>query len=169
MFSIIPLPYKIAAAVFLLVTVFGIGYMKGSDRADVIIAEAAAKANEQIAELERKNAEISSTVVTKYVDKVRVVKEREYVYLGQAQTNVPGQYNLSAGWLYLHDFGAKGSDADSTRASDATASTIRDNQALGVVLRNYSTCRETSHQLEALQQWIRDMKTEVDNSNNKVS
>lgn len=166
MFSVIPLPYKIAAAVFLLIAVFGIGYMKGSDRADVIIAEAAVKANEQIAELERKNSEISNTVVTKYVDKVRVVKEREYVYLGQAQNNVPGQFNLSAGWLYLHDFGAKGSDADSTRASDATATTIRDNQALGVVLRNYSTCRETASQLEALQQWIRDMKTEVDNSNN---
>lgn len=166
MFGVIPLPYKIAAAVFLLITAFGIGYMKGSSRADVIIAEAGAKASEQIAELERKNSEISNTVVTKYVDKVRIVKEREYVYLGQAQNNVPGQFNLSAGWLYLHDFGAKGSDADSTRASDATASAIRDNQALGVVLRNYSSCRETSSQLEALQQWIRDMKTEVDNSNN---
>lgn len=165
MFSVIPLPYKIAAAVFLLIAVFGIGYMKGSDRADVIIAEAAAKANEQIAELERKNSEISNTVVTKYVDKVRVVKEREYVYLGQAQTNVPGQFNLSAGWLYLHDAGAQGSDADTSRASDATSSAIRDNTALGVVLKNYSACRENSHQLEALQQWIRDMKIEVDNSN----
>jgi hypothetical protein len=166
MFGLIPLPYKIAAAVFLLIAVFGIGYMKGSSRADVIIAEAGAKASEQIAELERKNSEISNTVVTKYVDKVRVVKEREYVYLGQAQNNVPGQFNLSSGWLYLHDSGTKGSDADSTRASDATASTVRDNTALGVVLKNYSTCRETADQLEALQQWIRDMKTEVDKSNN---
>jgi hypothetical protein len=166
MFNLIPLPYKIAAAVFLLIAVFGIGYMKGSSRADVIIAEAGAKASEQIAELERKNSEISNTVVTKYVDKVRVVKEREYVYLGQAQTNVPSQFNLSAGWLYLHDFGAKGSDADATRASDATTSTIRDNTALGVVLKNYSTCKENANQLETLQQWIRDMRNEVDKSNN---
>jgi hypothetical protein len=165
MFNLIPLPYRIAAAVFLLIAVFGIGYMKGSSRADVIIAEAGAKASEQIAELERKNSEISNTVVTKYVDKVRVVKEREYVYLGQAQTNVPGQFNLSAGWLYLHDAGAKGSDADPSRTSDATASTIRDNTALATVLKNYSTCRENAHQLEALQQWIRDNQTEVDNVN----
>ena len=66
MFSVIPLPYKIAAAVFLLITAFGIGYMKGSSRADVIIAEAGAKASEQIAELERKNSEISNTVVTNF-------------------------------------------------------------------------------------------------------
>ena len=166
MFNLIPLPYKIAAAVFLLIAVFGIGYMKGSSRADIIIAEAGAKASEQIAELERKNSEISNTVVTKYVDKVRVVKEREYVYLGQAQTNVPNQFNLSNGWVYLHDFGAKGSDADSTRASDATTSTIRDNNALGIVLKNYSTCRENTNQLEALQKWILDMKIEVDKTNN---
>lgn len=166
MFNLIPLPYKIAAAVFLLIAVFGIGYMKGSSRADVIIAEAGAKASEQIAELERKNSEISNTVVTKYVDKVRVVKEREYVYLGQVENNVPSQFNLSNGWLYLHDFGAKGSDADSARASDATASGIKDNTALGVILENYSACTENFGQIEALQQWIRDMKTEVDKSNN---
>jgi hypothetical protein len=166
MFNLIPLPYRIAAAVFLLIAVFGIGYMKGSSRADVIIAEAGAKASEQIAELERKNSEISNAVVTKYVDKVRVVKEREYVYLGQAQTNVPNQFNLSNGWVYLHDFGAKGSDAEAARASDATASSVRDNTALGVVLRNYSACTENSGQIEALQKWIRDMETEVDKSNN---
>jgi len=166
MFNLIPLPYRIAAAVFLLIAVFGIGYMKGSSRADVIIAEAGAKASEQIAELERKNSEISNTVVTKYVDKVRVVKEREYVYLGQAQTNVPNQFNLSNGWVYLHDFGAKGSDAEAARASDATASGIKDNTALGVVLENYSACTENSGQIEALQKWIRDMETEVDKSNN---
>jgi len=165
-FSLIPLPYKIAAAVFLLISAFGIGYMKGVYRADAIIAEAAVKANEKIAELERKNTEISNNVVTKYVDKVRVVKEREYVYLGQAQNNVPGQFNLSSGWLYLHDSAASGSDADPTRASDASASAVRDNQALGVVLRNYSTCRENAHQLESLQQWIRDMQKEVNDSNN---
>ena len=152
MFSLIPLPYKIAAAVFLLIAVFGIGYMEGNARAEAEIAAFAAEQNAKVAELERKNAEISSTVVTKYVDKVRVVKEREYVYLGQAQNNVPGQFNLSSGWLYLHDSAASGSDADPTRASDASASAVRDNQALGVVLRNYSTCRENAHQSESLQQ-----------------
>lgn len=165
MFSLIPLPYKIAAAVFLLIAVFGIGYMKGNARAEAEIAAFAAEQNAKVAELERKNAEISSTVVTKYVDKVRVVKEREYVYLGQAQNNVPGQFDLSNGWLYLHDTSAKNGNAESTRASDASASGIKDNQALGTIIANYSTCRQNAEQLVQLQDWIRSTQAEIAKSN----
>lgn len=165
MFSVIPLPYKIAAALFLLVTVFGAGYMKGNARAEAEIAAFAAEQNAKVAELERKNAEISSTVITKYVDKVRVVKEREIVYVNTAKDNVPGQFDLSNGWLYLHDISAKNGNAESSRASDATSSGIRDNQALGTIIRNYSTCQQNAEQLIQLQEWIKSTQAEVAKSN----
>lgn len=163
MFSVIPLPYKIAAIVFIIISAFGFGYVKGNARAEAEIATFAAEQNAKVAELERKNAEISNTVVTKYVDKVRVVKEREVVYVNTATNYVPGQFDLSNGWLFLHDASVKGLDADSTRASDATASGIKDNQALGVVIGNYSTCRQNAEQLIQLQDWIRKTQTEMDN------
>ena len=163
MFSIIPLPYKIAAIVFIIISAFGFGYVKGNARAEAEIATFAAEQNAKVAELERKNAEISNTVVTKYVDKVRVVKQREVVYVNTAKDLVPGQFDLSNGWLFLHDSSVKGFDADSTRASDATTSGIKDNQALGVVIENYSTCHQNAEQLTQLQDWIRKTKAEMDN------
>ena len=165
MFSVIPLPYKIAAIVFIIISAFGFGYVKGNARAEAEIAAFAAEQNAKVAELERKNAEISSTVVTRYVDKVRVVKEREYVYVNTAKDYVPGQFDLSNGWLYLHDSSVKGSNAESARASDASTSGIKDNQALGVVIGNYSTCRQNAEQLIQLQEWIRSTQAELEKQN----
>ena len=164
MFNIIPLPYKIAAFVFIIIAVFGAGYMRGNARAEAEIAAFAAEANAKVAELERKNTEVTNTVITKYVDKVRVVKEREYVYLNAAQSAVPSQFIISDGWLYLHDTSARGDNADTSRASDATPSGIKDNQALGTITQNYSTCRENAQQLASLQQWILDMQAQVNNN-----
>ena len=82
---------------------------------------------------------------------------------------MPSQYDLSNGWVYLHDVSAKGSDADSTRAADEAASGIRDNQALAVVVTNYSRCRENSEQLRSLQEWVVESQKEVDKTNKEVN
>ena len=165
MFSLIPLPYRIAAYILIIAFTFGAGYIKGNARAEAEIARFAAEQNAKVADLERKNAELSSNVVTKYVDKVRVVKEREYVYVNAAQNSVPGQFDLSSGWVYLHNNSIQGSDADPTRVADASPSGTRDNIALQTIIRNYSACRQNSEQLVQLQEWIRAMQAEIAKSN----
>jgi hypothetical protein len=116
----IPLPYKLLAGAALMAGVFFYGYMKGSAYAEAELARFSAEKSAQIAELERKNSEISTEVVTEYVDRTNVIKEKEYVYRDIAQNTVPSQYVMSNGWVYTHDVSATSGDADPARASDAT-------------------------------------------------
>lgn len=162
MFSMIPLPYKLLAAAALLIGVFFYGYMKGSAYAEAQLQKFAAEKQQQIAELEKKNAEISNNVVTEYVDRVNTIREKEYVYRDIAQKSVPSQSVMSNGWVYTHDISATSGDADSTRASDASPSGITDTQALIGIIKNYAICMQNSQQLIGLQQWINDNKRAVD-------
>lgn len=162
MFSMIPFPYKLLAGVALILGVFFYGYMKGSAYAEAELARFSAKANTKIAALEKKNAEISNTRVTEYIDRVNVIREKEYVYRDLGKNNVPGQHNLSNGWVYTHDLSASAGDADPTRASDASSSGIKDNTALLTIISNYAQCQTDREQLRQLQQWIIDSKAAIE-------
>jgi hypothetical protein len=140
-------------------------YVKGLEKSKQVIAEYQAKANAQIASLEKKNNEISNTVVTEYVDKIRTVKEKEYVYRDQAQNVVVAQSDLSNGWVYLHDSSSKGLPAVPARSADEASSGIKDNIALGTIVTNYSVCIQNANQLTGLQRWINDTKAAVDKAN----
>jgi hypothetical protein len=150
----IPLPYKLLAGAAILVGVFFYGYMKGSAYAEAELARYGQKQAELVADLERKNTEISTQVVTEYVDRVQVVKEKEYVYRDLAQNAVPNQFTMSNGWVYTHDASARADNADPARASDETSSGIADTTALVGIIGNYSRCQQNAEQLRQLQQWI---------------
>jgi hypothetical protein len=158
----IPLPYKLLAAGALLIGVFVFGYMKGSAYAEAELARFSAEKSKQVAELEKKNTEISNKVVTQYVDRTNTIREKEYVYLDAAKNNVPGQHDMSSGWVYTHDLSASAGDADPTRASDASPSGIKDNTALLTIISNYANCQANAEQLRQLQQWIIQNKDAVD-------
>jgi hypothetical protein len=162
MFGMIPLPVKLAAAAFIIIGAFVFGYMKGSAYAEAELARFAAKKAEQVAELEKKNAEISNQVVTEYVDRTNTIREKEYVYRDIAQNSVPAQSDLSNGWVYTHDVSALSGDADATRSSDASPSGIKDNEALLTVISNYAICQRNQVQLIELQKWIIENKAAVD-------
>ena len=162
MLSMIPLPYKLLAIGALLIGVFFYGYMKGSAYAEAELARFAAKASEQVAELEKKNAEISNDVVTEYVDRTNTIREKEYVYLDAAKDVVPNQSVMSNGWVFTHDISASAGDADATRSSDASPSAVKDTDALIGIIRNYAICQSNSVQLVELQRWISENKMAVD-------
>lgn len=154
MLSMIPLPYKLLAGAAMLAGVFFYGYMKGSAYADAELARYGQKQAELVAQLEKKNTEISTQVVTEYVDRVNTIREKEYVYRDLAQTVVPSQFTMSNGWVYTHDTSARADNADPARASDATPSGITDTTALVGIIGNYSRCQQNAEQLRQLQQWI---------------
>lgn len=162
MFGMIPLPYKLLAIGALLIGVFFYGYMKGSAYAEAELQRFAAEKNAQVAELEKKNSEISNKVVTEYVDRVNTIREKEYVYLDRAKNNVPSQHIMSNGWVHTHDASASASDADPTRSSDASPSTVKDTDALIGIIRNYAICQSNAVQLIELQRWIIENKAAVD-------
>jgi hypothetical protein len=178
--NLIPPQYKLAAyiviAVLLVGILFGGGFKTGhafaTNHYTTIIAQMEADVatlRAEKAELQVKlNAEIENIkerVVTKYVDRVKTIVKKEYVYREQATNNVPDRTELSNGWVSLHDDAAAARDADSTRSSDGTGSGIASNQALAVVTDNYATCHANAEQLTALQEYVREVEKLVANAN----
>ena len=65
-------------------------------------------------------------------------------------------------------FGVKsvlGEQLDPQKTTDDTDSIVKDNQALGTVLANYSVCLQNAQQLVSLQSWILETKASVDKQN----
>ena len=164
---LIPLQFKLIALAMIVSATFAYGYKKGTDKGEAEIQRVANEAQSLQLALEQEQHNIKEKIVTEYVDKVKTVKEKEYVYVEQAKNAVPAQYNLSNGWVYIHDnsLGSQGGVPDATRASDASPSDIKDNQALATILGNYSVCLQNAQQLIGLQQYVLDTKKSVDEQN----
>ena len=161
----IPLPYKLLAVVLVVGGAFAAGYKKGTDAGEVMVQKAANEAEQLKIELEKEQANIKERVVTEYVDKIKVVTQKETIYRDAAQQQVPGKFNLTNGWVHLHDTSVQGLDLDPEKTSDDTDSSVKDNQALGTVLSNYSICLQNAQQLVSLQSWILETKASVDKQN----
>lgn len=160
----IPLPVKLLAIVFIIAGAAGYGYMKGSAHAEVELANYRAAAEQQISELKTQNAQISDNVVTEYVDRTNTIREKEVIYR-EATGRMEPQYDLSNGWIHLHDTAAKLANPDMALASDKSPSGVMDNAALAVVISNYAVCRQNAEQLASLQKWIIDNRAAVDAQN----
>lgn len=162
MFNLIPLPYRIAIIAATIAGAGTFGYIKGNASGKLELERYTAKSQLKIAELEKKNLEISNSVITKYVDRTNTIKEKEYVYLDAATKNVPNQSVMSNGWVFTHDISASAGDADAARSSDASPSAVKDTDALIGIIRNYAICQSNSVQLVELQRWISENKMAVD-------
>jgi len=174
--SLIPPQYKLLAYLVIAALIFGAGSWTGYKLTKNHYTAIVATMKLEAEELKRKQAELQSAltaeianvkevIVTKYVDRVKIVKEKEYVYRDQATHNVPAQYELSNGWVSLHDNAARGTDADATGSSDATSSGVKDNQALAVVVENYAACNANAEQLTSLQEFVREAQKAVERAN----
>jgi hypothetical protein len=168
MINLIPFPYKLLALFLLILGAFAFGYKKGDSRAEIEINKYSVQIMTLQNQLKEKQVQIVDRVVTEYVDKVQVVKQKEIVYVKQAADTVPAQYNLSNGWVYLHDTSAQGGDADTSRSSDASSSDVKDNQALATIISNYSICQQNAQQLVSLQDYVHKVKEAVDKANKSV-
>lgn len=167
MFSLATFPYKVAFIALAIVSAGGAGYIKGS-------GDAANKAQEQVIDsltkavkLEQELADAKENVITEYVDKIQVVKEKETIYEKAATTSVPSQFNVSNGWINLHDTAVVLGEVDRVKTSDATQSDIKDSQALATIVENYSVCLQNAQQLTSLQQWILNSRAEIEKANKK--
>lgn len=166
MFSMIPFPVKLMAIIFIVLGAAGYGYMKGSAHAETELANYRAEAEKQISDLKTENAKISDNVVTQFVDRTDVIREKEVIYRNVAGGMKP-QHDMSNGWIHLHDAAAKLANPDMKLASDASPSGIMDNTALAVVMGNYAICKQNAEQLTALQKWVTDNKVAFDEASAK--
>ena len=109
----------------------------------------------------QEQAQATVKVVTQYVDRVRVVREKGDTIIKEVPVYVPVQADaactINRGFVRLHDAAAAGELPTPAGDSDAAASGLALSTVAGTVTANYQTCHETAEQLRALQEWISEM------------
>ena len=118
-------------------------------------------------ELEKKGAEITVQVVTKYVDRIKVVTEKGNDVIREVPVYVTEKADanctIPTGWVYIHNKAAAGTDqsripqapVDPNEASTGIA--LSDTaKAIG---ENYKRYHQVAEQLKSLQEWINQQET----------
>jgi outer membrane murein-binding lipoprotein Lpp len=165
---LIPLPYKILAVALIVGGAFAAGYNKGMAGADAKINQYANDVQELELALQKEQQMIREVVKVEYVDKITKIKEKEIRIVEAAAETVPGQYDLSNGWIHAHNAAASPSiELDMNLAADPASSFIKDNVALQTVVENYSICQQNAQQLASLQKYIDEVNKAIDKENEK--
>ena len=159
--TLIPWPYRLLALVLLAVALLGFGWIKGAEHVQAQWDAVVQQQTLQAATVRQKQAEATVKVVTQYVDRVRVVREKGDTIIKEVPVYVPVQADaactINRGFVRLHDAAAAGELPEPARDADATAAGIALSAVAGTVAANYQTCHENTEQLRALQAWVSEM------------
>jgi hypothetical protein len=159
--SVIPWPYRLLALAVLGVALVGFGWIKGASHVraqwDAAIQQQALKT----AAIRERQAQATVKVITQYVDRIRVVREKGDTIFKEVPVYVPVQADaacsINRGFVRLHDAAVAGELPEPARDADAAATGIALSAVAGTVAANYQTCHENAEQLRALQAWVSEM------------
>ena len=161
--SLIPWPHRWLAVAALAVTLIGFGWIKGASHVQAQWDAAIQQQALQAAAIRERQAQATVKVVTQYLDRVRVVRQKGDTIIKEVPVYVPVQADaactINRGFVRLHDAAAAGELPDSARDSDAAAAGIALSAVAETVAANYQTCHENAEQLRALQAWVIDLTT----------
>lgn len=113
----------------------------------------------QAAHTEVAQAHATTQVVTKYVDRIQVVRQRGSDIIKEVPIYVSDSADATAcslpgGFRVFHDAAAQGELPNPARRADAPAVAAQD--AAVTVADNYSSCHANAEQLKSLQEWVRN-------------
>ena len=160
--SVIPWPYRLLAMAALGVALVGFGWIKGASHVQTQWDAAIQQQALQTAAARERQAQATVKVVTQYVDRVQVVREKGETIIKEVPVYVPVQADaactINRGFVRLHDAAAAGELPEPARDADAAAAGIALSAVAGTVANNYQTCHENAEQLRALQGWAREVR-----------
>ena len=163
--SLIPWPYRLLALAALAVALIGFGWIKGASHVQARWDAAVQQQSLQTAAVRQRQAEATVKVVTQYVDRVRVVREKGGTIIKEVPVYVPVQADaactINRGFVRLHDAAAAGELPEPARDADAAPAGVALSAVAGTVAANYQTCHATAEQLRALQVWVGEMKAAI--------
>lgn len=159
--SVIPWPYRLVVLAVLGVALVGFGWIKGASHVQAQWDAAIQQQALQTAAIRERQSQATVKVVTQYVDRVRIVREKGETIIKEVPVYVPVQADaactINRGFVRLHDAAAAGDLPEPARDADAAATGIALSAVAGTVAANYQTCHENAEQLTALQVWVSEM------------
>lgn len=158
--NLVPLPYRLLAIALLAVALVGFGWVKGAGHVQGEWDEANAAQERLVAGVRVRQAQATVKVVTKYVDRVQVVREKGADIVREVPVYVPlDAPDLPGGFRLLHDAAARGEPAGPAGGLDARP--VAAQAVARTVAENYTACRLNAEQLTALQEWVGEMRAAV--------
>ena len=155
-------PYRLLALAALGIAVFGFGWLKGASHVQAQWDATSAAQLQAQAQAQTRQAQAIVQVVTQYVDRIQVVREKGDTLIQEVPVYVPVQADAACtvhrGFVSLHDAAAAGDLPEPTRDPDAPAEGLALSAVSATVVSNYQTCHENAEQLKALQDWIRQTR-----------
>ncbi|MFN4063017.1 MAG: hypothetical protein ACK4JA_02395 [Parazoarcus communis] len=159
-------PYRWLALVLLAAALFGFGWIKGASHVQAQWDAAVQQQALQTAAIRERQAQATVKVVTQYVDRVRIVREKGETIIKEVPVYVSVQADaactINRGFVRLHDAAAAGELPEPARDSDAAAAGLALSAVAGTIAANYQTCHENAEQLRALQEWVKEITTSIE-------
>lgn len=157
--SMYRVPIQVAAIIALVFGVYMEGGVSNQEKWEARVAEAKL----EMAKKDAESAEATTKVVTKYIDRVTVVKENGNAILKEVPKFVSQDADAKCvvpnGFVLLHDSASRNEVPDSTRGVDEGASKVKLSGVATTVTENYTTYHQVSEQLKSLQEWIRTQQS----------
>ena len=152
------LPIQVAS---IAVLVFGV-YMEGGIATQEKWEAKVAEVKLEMAKKETASAEVTTKVVTKYINKVQIVKEKGNEIIKQVPVYITKdadtKCDVPTGFVMLHDSASRNEVPDSARKIDGTTSNVKISGVAETVVDNYTTYHQVAEQLRSLQEWIKEQQ-----------
>lgn len=156
--AFVPLPYKLLALGLLVLALFGTGWVKGANYVHGQWEAATAAEALRQAKVAAKQAEATVKVQTKYIDRVRVVREKGDTIIKEVPVYVTPEADarciVNAGFVRLHDAAAKNEVSEPASGVNETPSGVALSTVAATVGENYKRCHQNAEQLIHLQEWV---------------
>jgi hypothetical protein len=142
----------------IIVLVFGV-YMEGGISNQEKWEAKVAEVKLEMAKKETASAEVTTKVITKYVTKIEVVKEKGDAIIKEIPKYISQDADAKCpvpnGFVVLHDSASRNEVPDATRSIDAGTSEVKLSDVATTVTENYTTYHKVAEQLKSLQEWIK--------------
>jgi len=152
------LPVQVASVILLVFGVYMEGGVSNQEKWEARVAEVKL----EMAKKEAASAESSVKVVTKYITKVEVVKEKGDSIAKQIpnliSATADGQCVIPNGFVLLHDSASRNEVPDTSRGANEGASEVKLSGVATTITENYTTYHKVAEQLRSLQEWVNEQK-----------
>lgn len=150
---------KLVAAVVLAIGLFWFGWSKGSDSVQAEWDADKVRVAALFAAEKERTAAVSVETITRFVDRVRIIKGKSETIIQEVPVYVTAQADadctINNGFVRVHDAASAGTLPPAPGDTDAAASAIKLSDVGQTVAENYGLYHEVAAQLEALQDWIK--------------
>ena len=149
----LPFATKLAVTTTLMAAIFLFGMYLGNKIGVSSCHEAVIEAQRHTIETGVKQAVVSDKIVTKYIDRIKIVKKN---VVKEVKVYVKDDANimLSPNFRLFHDSSANNEIPSRTSNPDGKAVTVED--LANTIAGNYGNCHENSATLISLQDWVRE-------------